>query len=139
MFDVVSWSGPVDVAAWWYLIPGYLTLWSLVMASWNFADGPGMFRRFGLELSVVTDADRFNIKSSAARYLGIAAALAIGIFAVDSVAAAATALIARLVMDVGDLVGGVQTNQFENVATGVAQSLTMFILPGVVALGWLLA
>ena len=67
------------------------------------------------------------------------AARTLGVFLVDSVAAAATALTARLVMDIGDLVAGLQTRQFDNVAAGVAQSSAMFLLPGTVALVWLLA
>ncbi|MEM9564588.1 MAG: hypothetical protein AAGA93_18350 [Actinomycetota bacterium] len=139
MFDVLSWSGTVDVSGWWYLLPGYLTVWSLVMGGWNFVDGEGMFARFGIDLSIATDADRFGLKSSAARYLGIGAALVVGVFLVDAVAAAATALLARLVMDVLDLVAGVQTRQFESLATGVAQSTVMFIGPGLASLVWLLA
>lgn len=139
MFELIDWSGTTDVSGWWYLLPGYLTLWSLTMGAWNFVDGEGMFARFGIDLSIEHDADRFGLKSSAARYLGIAAALVVGVFLVDAVAAAATALIARLTMDVLDLVGGLQTRQFDNVPVGIAQSVTMFIAPGVISLVWLLA
>lgn len=138
MFDLFSWSGTVEVSGWWYVLPGYLTVWSLVMGTWNFIDGPGMFGRFGIELSVHTDGDRFELKSSAARYLGIGIALLVGVFLVDAVAAAAVALLARLTMDVLDLVAGMQTRQFDNLVTGIAQSTAMFLAPSIVSLLWLL-
>ena len=139
MFELIDWSGPVTISGWWYLLPGYLTIWSLVMGTWNFIDGAGMFARFGIDLSIETDADRFALMNSAARYLGIAAALVIGVFLVDAVAAAATALLARLTMDVLDLVAGIRARQFDNLATGVAQSTAMFLAPGLGAVVWLLA
>ena len=66
--------------------------------------------------------DEFVPANSGARYLGVAAALIVGVFVVDSAGAAFTALTARLVMDLGDVVAGVRTDQFDSVALGIAQS-----------------
>ena len=105
--------------------------------TWTFVDGEGLFEAFGIEVSVATQGDEFVLANSGARYLGIAAALIVGIFVVNSAAAALTALTARLVMDVGDVVAGIRTDQFDNVGVGVAQSAAMFLAPSVISIVWL--
>ena len=137
MFDLVGLDGPVRASRWWYLLPGYLTLWSVVNGTWSFVDGAGLFDAFGIDITVVTSGDEFVLANSGARYLGIAAALVVGVFLVDSAAAAMAALTARLVMDVGDVVAGIRTDQFDDVAVGVAQSAILFLVPTIVSMLWL--
>lgn len=138
MFRVLDVGGPMRVRRWWYLLPGYLTIWSLVNGTWTFLDGEGLFDTFGIDITVATSGDEFVLANSGARYLGIAAALLVGVFLLDSAAAALTALAARLVMDVGDVVAGITTDQFDNVALGLSQSAVLFLIPSVVSITWLL-
>ncbi|MEM9713793.1 MAG: hypothetical protein AAGA17_16355 [Actinomycetota bacterium] len=137
MFDLIDLGGRVRAGRWWYLLPGYLTVWSLVNGTWTFVDGEGLFDAFGIDITVVTSGDDFVLANSGARYLGVAVALLVGVFVVDSAAAAFAALSARLVMDVGDVVAGIRTDQFENVVLGLAQSTVLFFVPTVVSLVWL--
>ncbi|MEO1057489.1 MAG: hypothetical protein AAFY28_11300, partial [Actinomycetota bacterium] len=53
-------------------------------------------------------------------------------------AAALTALMARLVMDLGDVVAGIRTDQFDNVALGIAQSAALFFVPSLISIVWLI-
>lgn len=138
MFDPVHLRGPKRASRWWFVLPGYLALWSLTNGIWTFVDGQGLFDAFGIDTTVVTAVDEFVLANSGARYLGIAAALIVGIFVIDSVAAAVTALAARLVMDVGDVVAGIRTDQFDDIAVGLAQSAAMFLVPSIVSIVWLL-
>ncbi|MEM7799611.1 MAG: hypothetical protein AAF633_10510 [Chloroflexota bacterium] len=119
---------------WWYLLPAYLTLWSIGFGIWNFVDGPGMFRQFKINFAGNTPADLFIIKNSAARYLGIAVALMVGIWVLRSPAAAFTALLARLLMDVLDWVAGLQTGILKNQLTGSIQAFLMFMGPGLLSI-----
>ncbi|MEM7272407.1 MAG: hypothetical protein AAF547_04945 [Actinomycetota bacterium] len=137
MFNLLDLSGPVRTSRWWYLLPGYLTLWSMVNGAWTFLDGEGIFTAFGIDITVDGTGDQFVLANSGARYLGIAVALIVGVFVIDSTAAAATALAARLTMDVLDVVAGIRTEQFDNIAVGLAQSAALFLIPGVVSLTWL--
>ncbi len=137
MFDLITTHGPVRAGRRWYLLPGYLTLWSIVNGTWTFLDGEGVFDAFGIDITVVTSGDEFVLAHSGARYLGVAAALLVGVFLVDSAAAALTALTARLVMDVGDVIAGITTDQFDNVAIGLAQSTVLFFAPTIVSIVWL--
>ena len=118
----------------WYLIPAYLTLWSIGFGLWNFVDGPGMFKQFNLGFEPRNHVGQFILKNSAARYLGIAIALLIGIWLLRSPEAALTALIARLLMDVLDLVAGLQTGTLENPTTGTIQSFLMFLGPNILTI-----
>ncbi|MEM7141330.1 MAG: hypothetical protein AAF548_09890 [Actinomycetota bacterium] len=77
MFGVLSLDGPVRASRWWYLLPGYLTLWSLANGAWSFLDGAGQFDAFGIDITVVTDGDEFVLANSGARYLGIARSAAL--------------------------------------------------------------
>ena len=137
MFDLIKLDGPVGAGRWWYLLPGYLTLWSLVNGTWTFLDGEGIFDAFGIDITVVTSADEFVLANSGARYLGVAAALLVGVFLLDSAAAALAGLLARLVMDVGDVVAGLRTEQFDNIALGLVQSAVLFLIPTTVSIIWL--
>lgn len=124
----------LSVAWWWYLFPAYLTIWSVVFGSWNFINGQAMFKAFKINFEVNSVADNFVVKNSAARYLGIAAAMIVGIWLIGTPEAIFTALIARLVMDILDLVAGLQTGLLENRVTGSIQSFIMFLLPNLIAL-----
>lgn len=137
MLDLIDLRGRVRTSRWWYLLPGYLTVWSLVNGTWTFLDGQGLFDTFGIDITVVTPGDEFVLVNSGARYLGVAAALLVGVFVLDSAAAALTALVARLVMDVGDVIGGITTDQFDDVALGIAQSAILFLIPTTVSIVWL--
>ncbi|MEM9131230.1 MAG: hypothetical protein AAF962_27385 [Actinomycetota bacterium] len=137
MFDALRLPGPITASRWWYLLPGYLTLWSLVNGTWTFLDGEGIFTAFGIDVSADTPAEEFVLANSGARYLGVAAALVVGVFLLDSAAAAATALLARLTMDVGDVIAGLRTDQFDNVPLGITQSAILFLIPSVASLVWL--
>lgn len=137
MFNLLDLSGPIPTSRWWYLLPGYLTIWSLVNGTWTFIDGQGLFTAFGIDITVDGAGDEFVLANSGARYLGIGAALVIGVFIIDSVAAATTALTARLTMDLLDIAAGIRTDQFDNIAVGLAQSAVLFIIPSFASLAWL--
>lgn len=119
---------------WWYLLPAYLTLWSVGFGLWNFVDGQGMFKQFGIDFTVNSPVKSFILKNSAARYLGIALALIIGVWLVRTPTAALTALAARLLMDILDWVAGLQTGILDKPLTGSLQSFLMFVGPGLVSI-----
>lgn len=127
-------SAPLTLPWWWYILPAYLTVWSFVFATWNFFDGAAMFKAFKIDFSITSTADAFIIKNSAARYLGITAALIVGVFLFRTPEAIVTALVARFVMDVFDLVAGLQTGLLEKPVTGIMQSVAMFLAPNAIAL-----
>lgn len=137
MLDLIDANHPIRARRWWYLLPGYLTIWSLVNGTWTFFDGEGLFDAFGIDITVMTTGDEFVLVNSGARYLGVAAALVVGVFIFDSAAAALTALTARLVMDVGDVIGGITTDQFDNIPVGLAQSTILFFAPTITSIVWL--
>ena len=114
---------------WWYILPAYLSIWSLVFGIWNFVDGTGMFKAFKINFKSQSVVDAFIIKNSAARYLGIAAALILGIWVFQTSEAVLTALIARLAMDALDLIAGLQTGLLEKPIPGAIQSSGMFLAP----------
>ena len=91
-----------------YLIPTiYLALWSLIFSIWSFIDGKGVYEVFQLNF---LKADDFVLQNSGARYLGIATSLWISIlFFRNSRESLVTALSARIVMDIFDVVGGIRT------------------------------
>lgn len=108
----------------WLLPTAYLALWSLVMGGWSFVDGEGLFRAFGLDLT----GDPFVMMNSGARYLGVAAALTVAVIWRHPVAVL-TALAARFVMDLGDVVAGLATGMLDPVVTGLVQSAVLFFIP----------
>ena len=119
---------------WWYLAPAYLTLWSIGFSLWNLIDGDGMMDAFGVDIGTPS---RFIMLNSAARYVAIAIAMVVGIWIFGTFSSIMTALIARLTMDVLDLYAGLVSGLIDG-PTGVAQSLTMFILPNLLAIATLL-
>ena len=93
-----------------------------------------MFKQFQIDFQQTSAADEFVIKNSAARYLGIALALVIGIWLLSTPEAAFTALAARLLMDVLDWVAGVQSGILEKPVTGSIQSFLMFVGPNLLTI-----
>jgi len=122
---------------WWYLLVGYLTIWSLGFGLWNFVNGQAMFKAFQIEFDVKNGVDEFIIKNSAARYLGIATALIVGVWLIGTPETAFVALMARLVMDIGDWIAGLQTGMLDNVVTGTLQSFAMFLAPNLIAIAFI--
>ena len=115
---------------WWYIAPAYLTLWTVAFSLWSLIDGNGMMAAFGVDTGGASDFIMFN---SGARYVAIAVAMVLGIWVFGTFASILTVLVTRLTMDVLDLVAGLQTGLITD-ATGVAQSLAMFLLPGAFAI-----
>ncbi|HAS43797.1 MAG TPA: hypothetical protein DCS93_25170 [Microscillaceae bacterium] len=115
---------------WWYIIPIYLTLWTLAFSLWNFVDGQGMMKAFGVATG---GASEFIMLNSAARYLAIGVAMVAGIWFFRTYQTILLALLVRLVMDLLDLYAGLKVGLITN-ATGVIQSLIMFIIPGLIAI-----
>ena len=115
---------------WWYIIPAYLTLWTVGFSIWSYADGHGMMDAFGIETGAVTD---FIMLNSAGRYLALGAAMVLGIWVFRSYFSILTALLARLTMDVMDLAAGLQSGVIQD-ANGVIQSFLMFLLPNLIAI-----
>ncbi len=119
------------------MLPVYLTAWSLAFGIWGFVDGAAMFDSFSIPAHSTTMHDQFILQNSAARYLGIAAALVVGIFVFRTRGSIVTALAARGVMDILDLVAGLRTGLLEAPVWGVFQSFAMFLLPNLLAIALL--
>lgn len=118
---------------WWFIIPAYLTLWSVAFSSYNYFDGNGMMESFGIDTGGASD---FIMLNSAGRYMAIAAGMIIGIWIFRTYSAIMTALLIRLVMDILDLVVGLQVGIITD-ATSIFQSFTMFLAPNLITI-WLL-
>lgn len=118
---------------WWYILPAYLTLWSVCFSLYNFIDGNGMMEAFGIDTGGASD---FIMLNSAGRYMALALAMVFGIWVFRTFYSILTALLARLSMDVLDLIAGLQAGIITD-ATGVIQSLLMFLLPGLLSIGFL--
>lgn len=118
---------------WWYLIPGYLTLWTAAFSAWSLVDGYGMMEVFQVETG---GASSFIMLNSAARYLAIATAMIVGIWIFGTYQSIVTALMTRLTMDVFDLYAGLETGLIQE-ASGVIQSLLMFLIPNLISMIWL--
>ncbi|MEO0473817.1 MAG: hypothetical protein AAF206_29675 [Bacteroidota bacterium] len=114
---------------WWYLVPAYLTLWTIGFSLWSYIDGRAMMDAFGIETGSVTD---FILLNSAGRYIALGAAMVLGIWVFRSYFSILTALLARLTMDVMDLAAGLQTGIIQD-TSGVGQSFLMFLLPNLIA------
>ena len=119
--------------AWWFILPAYLTLWTLTFSIYGYFDGNGMMDAFGIDTGGASD---FIMLNSAGRYLALATAMLLGIWILRTFSSILTALMARLVMDVFDLMAGIQAGVIVD-ATSVIQSLLMFLLPNLVSI-WLL-
>lgn len=120
----------LSLPIWWYIVPLYLTLWTIVFSGWNLIDGNGMMTAFGVDTG---GASPFIMLNSAARYVAIGVAMILGIWIFRTYASIVTALGARLAMDGLDLYAGIQTGLITDI-TGIVQSLVMFILPNLFAL-----
>ncbi|MEL6837234.1 MAG: hypothetical protein AAFP77_29785 [Bacteroidota bacterium] len=118
---------------WWFILPAYLTLWTLTFSTYSYFDGNGMMEAFGIDTGGASD---FIMLNSAGRYLALAAAMLFGIWILRTFSSILTALLARLVMDVFDLIAGLQAGIIID-ATGVIQSLLMFLVPNLISI-WLL-
>lgn len=119
---------------WWYILPAYLTLWSIAFSLWNLTDGPGMMEAFGIDTG---GASTFIMLNSAARYVAIAVGMMVGIWIFRTFHSILLALIVRMVMDLLDLYAGVQAGIIVD-ASGVIQSMLMFILPNLISIGLLM-
>jgi len=115
---------------WWYILPAYLTLWTIAFSLWNLMDGNGMMEAFGVDTG---GASPFIMLNSAGRYVSIAVAMVLGIWVFSTFHSILLALLVRLTMDVLDLGIGLQTGLVEG-ASGVIQSLLMFIVPNIISL-----
>ncbi|MEJ8563137.1 hypothetical protein QTO30_19255 [Yoonia sp. GPGPB17] len=118
---------------WWYIAPAYLTLWTICFSLWNFVDGNGMMIAFGVDTGGASD---FIMLNSAARYIAIGVAMILGIWVFRTFASILTALVTWLVMDLLDLVAGLQTGLITD-GIGVAQSFIMFLGPNLFAIATL--
>lgn len=121
---------------WWYIAPTYLTLWTLCFSLWSYIDGNGMMDAFGVDTG---GASAFIMLNSAARYIAISVAMILGIWVFRTLASIITALVTRFVMDILDLLAGVQTGLITD-GLGIVQSFLMFLSPNLFALAslWLL-
>ncbi len=119
--------------SWWFIIPGYLTLWTISFSVYNFFDGNGMMQAFGINTGGASD---FIMLNSAGRYIALAAAMIAGIWIFRTFSSILTALFARFVMDILDLIAGLQAGIIAD-STGVIQSFIMFLLPNLISI-WLL-
>ena len=115
---------------WWYILPAYLTLWSVGFSLWNLVDANGMMESFGIDTGGATE---FIMLNSASRYVAVALGMALGIWVFRTFHSMLLALLVRLSMDVLDLYSGLQA-QIITDFSGVLQSLTMFLLPGVLSI-----
>lgn len=122
-----------ELPTWWFIMPAYLTLWTLVFSLYSLLDGQGMMETFGIETG---GASEFILLNSAGRYLALATAMILGIWMLRTFSAILTALVARLSMDMLDLWAGIQTGIIFD-AGGILQSFLMFLLPNFISI-WLL-
>ncbi|MEM6629076.1 MAG: hypothetical protein AAF694_05365 [Bacteroidota bacterium] len=116
-----------------HLFLTYITLWSICFSLYNYIDGDGMMDAFGINTG---GASAFIMLNSAGRYIALAIALIFGIWVFRSFFSILTALLARLGMDVLDLIVGLKTEIIADF-TGVIQSFLMFLLPNIISI-WLL-
>ena len=119
---------------WWFILPAYLTLWTISFSLYNFIDGNGMMSAFGIDTGGASD---FIILNSAGRYIALAIAMVVGIWIFRTYSAILTVLLARLGMDILDLVAGLQTGIIVD-TTGVFQSFLMFLLPNIISIWFLM-
>jgi len=115
---------------WWYILPAYLTLWSVGFSLWNLMDANGMMESFGIDTGGATE---FIMLNSASRYVAIALGMVLGIWIFRTLHSMLLALLVRLSMDMLDLYSGLQAGIITDF-TGVLQSLVMFLLPGALSI-----
>ena len=100
---------------------------------YNFVDGNGMMTAFGIDTGGASD---FIMLNSAGRYIALGVAMIVGIWVFRTFSSIMTALLARLGMDILDLIAGLQTGIITDFS-GVTQSFLMFLLPNLLSI-WLL-
>jgi len=122
-----------NLPKWWFILPTYLTLWTLIFSLYNLIDGNGMMETFNIDTGGASD---FIMLNSAGRYLALAIAMIFGIWIFRTYNSILTALLARLTMDILDLYAGLQTGVIID-ASGIIQSFLMFLLPNFISI-WLL-
>jgi len=120
----------ITIPTWWFIIPAYLTLWSLVFSTYNYVDGNGMMEAFGINTGGASD---FIMLNSAGRYIALALAMVLGIWVFRTYHSILTALYTRLTMDGLDLVVGLQTGIITD-GSGVVQSFLMFLAPNLISI-----
>ena len=118
---------------WWVIFPAYLTLWTVGFSLYSYIDGNGMMEAFGIDTGGASD---FIMLNSAGRYLALAVAMVVGIWIFRTFHSILTALLARLSMDIMDLVAGIQVGVISDFS-GVLQSFLMFLLPNLIAIWFL--
>ena len=120
----------VKLKWWWYIMPAYLTVWTLIFSFWNLLDGEGMMESFGIDTG---GASQFIMLNSASRYLAIAVGMVVGIWFYRTYHSIMLALIVRLSMDLLDLYSGIEAEIILDIL-GVLQSLFMFIIPNLLTM-----
>ena len=124
----------INVPKWWYILPSYLTLWTVFFSFYALIDGNGMMQAFGINTGGGSD---FIMLNSAGRYVALGIAMILGIWVLRTYHTIITVLIARLVMDIIDLSAGIKTDIIEDI-NGVLQSFLMFLLPNIITIVLLL-
>ena len=120
----------IKVPKWWYILPSYLTFWTVAFSLYNIIDGNGMMETFKIDTG---GASEFIMLNSAGRYMALGVAMILGVWVFRTYHAILTVLIARLTMDLVDLAAGLQTGIIEDLS-GILQSFFMFILPNLLTL-----
>ena len=119
---------------WWFILPSYLTLWSIGFSLYNFFDGNGMMQAFGIDTGGASD---FIMLNSAGRYVALAIGMILGIWIFRTFSSLLLTLLVRLSMDVLDLIAGLQTGVIID-SMGVVQSFLMFLIPNLVSIYFLI-
>ena len=120
----------INLKWWWYILPAYLTLWSVSFSLWNLLDGNGMMEAFQVDTGGASD---FIMLNSASRYVAIGLGMVIGIWIFKTFHSILLALLIRFIMDLLDLLSGLQTGIIEG-AAGVSQSFLMFLFPNLISI-----
>lgn len=122
-----------SVPRWWYILPAYLTLWTLAFSIYSLIDGQSMMEAFGIDTG---GASEFILLNSGGRYFALAVAMILGIWVFRTFSSTIVTLLARLSMDLLDLWAGLQAGVIAD-ASGVIQSFLMFLLPNLISLWFL--
>jgi len=120
----------IKLAWWWYILPAYLTLWTIGFSLYNYIDGNGMMEAFQIDTSGASD---FIMLNSAGRYIAIGIGMLLGIWIFRTYYSILTALLIRLSMDIMDILAGLQSGVVTN-AAGVIQAFLMFIIPNLISI-----
>ncbi len=123
----------IQIPTWWFILPAYLTLWTVGFSLYNYLDGNGMMQNFGIDTGGASD---FIMLNSAGRYLAIALGMILGIWVFRTYHSILLSLLIRLAMDIMDLLVGIRTSVIEDYS-GIMQSFLMFLLPGLISIGFL--